>query len=289
MRAATNRSTERARPDIPARHTDDRRQRAGTVHAQDPGRYQGRATHIHVEVTRNGQSLKVTQIAFPDSINNDVPCERRLRVARDRIRRRIPETGSSPTASTRQDGIRGRQSIERLLGDVHDRPDRVSGVVKIPWQRFIEGAQIPPACSGGHAVLTYQRRSRRDFRLILLASQPAVRALAVFAPASQGETLMSQACRFAVVLSIALGPAAPAHAQEGARISGFYAGAFGEGEPPRGPWLRRAIASLRASALSSKHSPGRISNRRRRLSRRRRGFSVELQRGVPEPRAMAHT
>jgi protocatechuate 3,4-dioxygenase beta subunit len=37
-----------------------------------PGWYQGRATHIHVEVTRNGQSLKVTQIAFPDSINNEV-------------------------------------------------------------------------------------------------------------------------------------------------------------------------------------------------------------------------
>ena len=37
-----------------------------------PGWYQGRATHIHVEVTRNGQSLKVTQIAFPDAINNEV-------------------------------------------------------------------------------------------------------------------------------------------------------------------------------------------------------------------------
>ena len=37
-----------------------------------PGWYQGRATHIHVEVTRNGQSLKVTQIAFPDSVNADV-------------------------------------------------------------------------------------------------------------------------------------------------------------------------------------------------------------------------
>ena len=37
-----------------------------------PGWYQGRATHIHVEVTRNGQSLKVTQIAFPDSVNNEV-------------------------------------------------------------------------------------------------------------------------------------------------------------------------------------------------------------------------
>ena len=41
---------------------------------------------------------------------------------------------------------------------------------------------------------------------------------------------MSQACRLAVVLAIAFGCAAPAHAQQGARISGFYAGAFGEGD-----------------------------------------------------------
>jgi protocatechuate 3,4-dioxygenase beta subunit len=34
-----------------------------------PGWYQGRATHIHVEVVRNGASVKVTQIAFPESIN----------------------------------------------------------------------------------------------------------------------------------------------------------------------------------------------------------------------------
>jgi protocatechuate 3,4-dioxygenase beta subunit len=33
-----------------------------------PGWYQGRATHIHVEVTINGQSVKVTQMAFPDSV-----------------------------------------------------------------------------------------------------------------------------------------------------------------------------------------------------------------------------
>ncbi len=31
-----------------------------------PGWYQGRATHIHVEVTMSGRSVKVTQIAFPD-------------------------------------------------------------------------------------------------------------------------------------------------------------------------------------------------------------------------------
>ncbi len=37
-----------------------------------PGWYQGRATHIHVEVTQNGRSLKVTQIAFPESTNAEV-------------------------------------------------------------------------------------------------------------------------------------------------------------------------------------------------------------------------
>ena len=37
-----------------------------------PGWYQGRATHIHLEVTMNGRSVKVTQIAFPESINNSV-------------------------------------------------------------------------------------------------------------------------------------------------------------------------------------------------------------------------
>jgi protocatechuate 3,4-dioxygenase beta subunit len=37
-----------------------------------PGWYQGRATHIHVDVTLNGASVKVTQIAFPDAISNTV-------------------------------------------------------------------------------------------------------------------------------------------------------------------------------------------------------------------------
>jgi protocatechuate 3,4-dioxygenase beta subunit len=37
-----------------------------------PGWYQGRATHIHVEVTMGGRSIKVTQIAFPEAINNTV-------------------------------------------------------------------------------------------------------------------------------------------------------------------------------------------------------------------------
>jgi protocatechuate 3,4-dioxygenase beta subunit len=37
-----------------------------------PGWYQGRATHIHVEVTVGGRSVKVTQIAFPETVNNGV-------------------------------------------------------------------------------------------------------------------------------------------------------------------------------------------------------------------------
>jgi protocatechuate 3,4-dioxygenase beta subunit len=37
-----------------------------------PGWYQGRATHIHVEVTMGGRSIKVTQIAFPEAVNNAV-------------------------------------------------------------------------------------------------------------------------------------------------------------------------------------------------------------------------
>lgn len=37
-----------------------------------PGWYQGRATHIHLEVKTGGVSRKITQIAFPESINNTV-------------------------------------------------------------------------------------------------------------------------------------------------------------------------------------------------------------------------
>ena len=33
-----------------------------------PGWYAGRATHIHVEVSVNGRAVKVTQIAFPESV-----------------------------------------------------------------------------------------------------------------------------------------------------------------------------------------------------------------------------
>ena len=37
-----------------------------------PGWYAGRATHIHVEVSLNGRSVKVTQIAFPENVTAQV-------------------------------------------------------------------------------------------------------------------------------------------------------------------------------------------------------------------------
>ena len=37
-----------------------------------PGWYQGRATHIHLEVKTSGASRKTTQIAFPESINSTI-------------------------------------------------------------------------------------------------------------------------------------------------------------------------------------------------------------------------
>ena len=58
-----------------------------------PGWYQGRATHIHVDVVRNGVSSKVTQIAFPESVNAAVYA---TGVYASR--------GSNPTANAR-DGI----------------------------------------------------------------------------------------------------------------------------------------------------------------------------------------
>ena len=63
-----------------------------------PGWYQGRATHIHAEVTVNGRSVKVTQIAFPGERQQHRARQRRLRVARDATRRRTRRTASSPTA-----------------------------------------------------------------------------------------------------------------------------------------------------------------------------------------------
>ena len=37
-----------------------------------PGWYQGRATHIHVQVYVNSRSVMVTQIAFPESVSSQI-------------------------------------------------------------------------------------------------------------------------------------------------------------------------------------------------------------------------
>jgi protocatechuate 3,4-dioxygenase beta subunit len=37
-----------------------------------PGWYQGRATHIHLEVFQNGAGVKTSQLAFPEAVNNAV-------------------------------------------------------------------------------------------------------------------------------------------------------------------------------------------------------------------------
>jgi protocatechuate 3,4-dioxygenase beta subunit len=37
-----------------------------------PGWYQGRATHIHVQMYVNNRSVKVTQIAFPESVSSQI-------------------------------------------------------------------------------------------------------------------------------------------------------------------------------------------------------------------------
>ena len=44
----------------------------GVAGAIYPGWYAGRATHIHIEVFVNNQSIKTSQIAFPEEINSTV-------------------------------------------------------------------------------------------------------------------------------------------------------------------------------------------------------------------------
>ena len=58
--------------DLPAWNPNHQRNGEVTFTTIYPGWYQGRATHIHAEVTINGVSRKVTQIAFPEAVNNTV-------------------------------------------------------------------------------------------------------------------------------------------------------------------------------------------------------------------------
>ena len=73
-----------------------------------PGWYQGRATHIHVEVSVNGRSVKVTQIAFPDDIT--------AAVYRTGV---YASSGQNPTTNARDnvfsDGV--SEELVTLVGD----------------------------------------------------------------------------------------------------------------------------------------------------------------------------
>ena len=92
-----------------------------------PGWYQGRATHIHLEVTINGRSVKVTQIAFPESVNNAVHASGGLRVAGlepdvervGRDLRRQPLVGADYSDGQHRERIlrrRSRWAFVRVLG-----------------------------------------------------------------------------------------------------------------------------------------------------------------------------
>jgi len=73
-----------------------------------PGWYQGRATHIHLEVTVNGRSAKVTQIAFPEDVT--------AAVYRSSV---YASRGQNPTTNSRDnvfsDGV--SQELVALVGD----------------------------------------------------------------------------------------------------------------------------------------------------------------------------
>ena len=77
-----------------------------------PGWYQGRATHIHVEVLVNGRSVKVTQIGFPETVNAEVY---RSGVYASR--------GLNPTSNSRRHGLRR----QHRAGDSHDQRQRSGG------------------------------------------------------------------------------------------------------------------------------------------------------------------
>jgi protocatechuate 3,4-dioxygenase beta subunit len=71
-----------------------------------PGWYQGRATHIHLEVVQGGRSIKVTQIAFPESISDAV-----------HVQGAYAGRGANPTTNTR-DGIFADSLASQLVTPV---------------------------------------------------------------------------------------------------------------------------------------------------------------------------
>jgi protocatechuate 3,4-dioxygenase beta subunit len=84
-----------------------------------PGWYQGRATHIHVEVSVNGRSVKVTQIAFPEDIT--------AAVYRTGV---YASSGQNPTTNAR-DNVFSDGVSEELIQLVGDTTNGYSGTFQV--------------------------------------------------------------------------------------------------------------------------------------------------------------
>ena len=97
-----------------------------------PGWYQGRATHIHAEVTIGGRSVKVTQIAFPESVNNTVHTSGVY-----------ASRGANPTSNA-ADGIFADSLSAELSYNVLNRRTAPLGLTLIatPFFGFVEGARV---------------------------------------------------------------------------------------------------------------------------------------------------
>ena len=84
-----------------------------------PGWYQGRATHIHVEITINGRSIKSTQIAFPEEVT--------AAVYRTGI---YASSGQNPTTNTR-DNVFSDGHASQLVALVGDTTSGYSGTFQV--------------------------------------------------------------------------------------------------------------------------------------------------------------
>ena len=91
-----------------------------------PGWYQGRATHIHAEVTVNGASVKVTQMAFAEAVNRAVYASGVY-----------SSRGTNPTSNT-SDGIFADSLSSELLTPVGDPANGYAATFQI-------GVAIRPA------------------------------------------------------------------------------------------------------------------------------------------------
>ena len=108
--------TERSATYLRGVQTTDASGRVTTIY---PGWYQGRATHIHVEVSQNGRTIKTTQIAFPEDVT--------AAVYRTGV---YASGGQNPTTNAR-DGIFGDGVSSELLTVAGDTSNGYSGMFQV--------------------------------------------------------------------------------------------------------------------------------------------------------------